>query len=61
MSRMSERPYEGSSQDPADTQMFRAFVDRADEEDTGRRWVLPVVLFVVLVIVAAVIVLVTLN
>jgi hypothetical protein len=56
---MSERRHDGSSHDPASTQMFRAFVERGDQEDAGRRWILPVVLVVVLAIVAVVVVMVT--
>lgn len=61
VSRMSERPHDRPSTDPANTQMFRAFVERGAEEDTGRRWVLPAVLVAVLAIVAVVVLLVALS
>ena len=61
MSRMSERPHQGSSNDPANTQMFRAFVERGDQEKTGRRWILPVALVVGLALVAVVVLAVTLG
>jgi hypothetical protein len=38
--------------DPANTQMFRAFVERGEQEETSRRWVLPVVVLLVLAVVA---------
>jgi hypothetical protein len=41
-------------QDPASTQMFRAFVDRG-EPDGGRRGMLPVVLLLVAVAVIAIV------
>ena len=59
VSRMSERPHEGSSNDPANTQMFRAFVERGDQE-TGRRWILPLALVVGLALVAVAVLAVTL-
>jgi hypothetical protein len=40
-------------QDPASTQMFRAFVDRG-EPSGGRRGVLPVMLLVAAIVVVAV-------
>jgi hypothetical protein len=40
-------------QDPASTQMFRAFVDRG-EPDGGRRGILPAVLLVAAVVIAIV-------
>jgi hypothetical protein len=58
---MSERPHDGSGQDPANTQMFRAFVERGEQEDTGRRRVLPIVLLVVLAVVVLVVVLVMIG
>jgi hypothetical protein len=57
---MSEHPHDRPSNDPANTQMFRAFVERGEEE-SGRRWVLPVVLLALLVIAAVVVVLITLS
>ena len=51
VSRMPE-----GSQDPADTQMFRAFVARGEPEAPRRRWVL-LLLLVALVVVAVVVVL----
>jgi hypothetical protein len=42
-------------QDPASTQMFRAFVDRG-EPDSGRRGMVPAVLLVAAVVIAVVVV-----
>ena len=42
-------------QDPANTQMFRAFVERGEQETSTRRWVLPVTLLVILAVVLAVV------
>ena len=55
---MSEPPHDRSSNNPADTQMFRAFVARGEQEAPSRRWLLPVALLVVLAIVAVVVVLI---
>ena len=44
-------------QDPASTQMFRAFVDRG-EPDSGRRGMVPAVLLLVAAVVVAVVVVV---
>jgi hypothetical protein len=52
---MSERPHQP---EPADTQMFRAFVARGEEETPSRRWVLPVTLLVVLAVVLVVVLLI---
>ncbi len=52
---MSERPHDRPSNDPANTQMFRAFVERGEQEPQSRRWVLPVTLLVVLAVVLAVV------
>lgn len=42
-------------QDPASTQMFRAFVDRGEPQDGGRRGMLPAVLLLGAAIVIAVV------
>jgi hypothetical protein len=43
------------SQDPANTQMFRAFVERGEQETPTGRWVAPLVLLVLLVVAAVVV------
>jgi len=45
------------SQDPANTQMFQAFVARGEPEAPRRRWVVPLLLLAALVVVAVVVVL----
>lgn len=57
---MSEPPHDRPSNDPANTQMFRAFVERGEQETSTRRWVLPVTLLVVLAVVLAVVLLIVL-
>jgi hypothetical protein len=58
---MSEAPHDRPSNDPANTQMFRAFVERNEQEPQSRRWILPVTLLVALVVVALVVVLLVAN
>ena len=58
---MSERPADRPSGDPGDTQMFRAFVERGEQEaGRSRRWVLPVTLLAVLVVALVVVLLLVL-
>jgi hypothetical protein len=55
--RMSEGPRESN---PADTQMFKAFVERGEQETSSRRWVLPVTLVAVLAVVLAIVLIILL-
>lgn len=57
---MSQAPQDPRSNDPANTQMFRAFVARGEEETQSRRWILPVTLLVVLAVVLVVVLVIVL-
>jgi hypothetical protein len=48
-------------QDPANTQMFRAFVERGEQEAPRRRWVLPVAVLVVLAAILAIVLVLVLG